>query len=303
MQTERLFSILLILLQTGGMTAADLAKRLSVSVRTIYRDLDALSLAGIPLYTIKGPGGGVRLLPEFVLDRLLLSEKEQREILFALKSMEDTGATPVQGLADRLAGIFKQKNVDWLTVDLTNWGSSSKDADRFQLLKGSILERRTVAFDYYSAYGQKTRRKVEPLRLWFKGGSWYLQGFCLEKQSIRIFKLNRMGQLEQLGSSFSPRAIPPPEDRFELSPQRQEVGLTLRFAPEASFRVLDEFSQDQIHPMPDGSYTVEVCYPMDGWVYGFLLSFGPQVQVLAPHWMREKMRELAKNIFHLYENN
>ena len=83
MQTGRLFSILYLLMEHGNMTAKQLAERFEVSPRTIYRDIDLLSGAGIPIYASKGKGGGIQLLSHFVLDRSLLSSEEQDEILFA----------------------------------------------------------------------------------------------------------------------------------------------------------------------------------------------------------------------------
>ena len=91
MQTNRLFQIIYILLREGTVTAGDLAKRFEVSQRTIYRDIDTLSLAGVPVYTSKGKGGGISLLQEFVLDKSLLSETEQTAVLTALQ-----GFVPLQ---------------------------------------------------------------------------------------------------------------------------------------------------------------------------------------------------------------
>ena len=92
MQINRLFEIIYLLLEKGSVTAAALAERFEVSVRTIYRDIDLLSGAGIPVYCSRGRGGGVSLLPDFVLDKSLLSEREQDEILFALQSVAATHA-------------------------------------------------------------------------------------------------------------------------------------------------------------------------------------------------------------------
>lgn len=86
MHTGRLFEIVYLLQSRPRMTARELAKRFEVSVRTIYRDIDALSAAGVPVYAARGGGGGVGLLPGYVLDRSLLTDGEQDEILYALRS-------------------------------------------------------------------------------------------------------------------------------------------------------------------------------------------------------------------------
>ena len=91
MKNSRLFEILYLLIEKRTATAGELAERLEVSERTIYRDIDALSAAGIPVYAQKGKGGGIRLMDQFVLDRALLSRAQQDEILFALRAVLATG--------------------------------------------------------------------------------------------------------------------------------------------------------------------------------------------------------------------
>ena len=108
MQVNRLFEMLYLLLQKGGMTASALAERFEVSSRTIYRDVETLSAAGIPIYAAKGKGGGIRLLPEFVLNKSLLSENEQNEILFALQSLHAGGAADNRQVLERLSGLFQR---------------------------------------------------------------------------------------------------------------------------------------------------------------------------------------------------
>ena len=91
MKNSRLFEILYLLVEKRAVTAGELARRLEVSERTIYRDVDALSAAGIPVFTQKGQGGGIRLMDQFVLDKALLSQAQQDEILFALQAVLATG--------------------------------------------------------------------------------------------------------------------------------------------------------------------------------------------------------------------
>ena len=88
MQINRLFEIVYILLERKTITAKELAERFEVSTRTIYRDIEILSQAKIPVYANKGNGGGIGLLEDYVLDKSVLSEEEQNQILFALQSME-----------------------------------------------------------------------------------------------------------------------------------------------------------------------------------------------------------------------
>lgn len=107
MQINRLFETVCILLNRGQVTAKELAEKFEVCERTIYRDIDALSSAGIPVYTSKGKGGGIRLLDNFVLDRTLFSDKEQNELLLSLQSMKVTEYPDIDTILSKLKAIFK----------------------------------------------------------------------------------------------------------------------------------------------------------------------------------------------------
>ena len=161
MQTTRLFEIIYTLLNKQTTTAKELAEHFGVSQRTIYRDVDILSLAGIPIYTEKGKGGGIRLLPDYVLNKSLLSEKEQDEILSALQGLSSVKTAETDQVLKKLSTIFNKSTVRWLEVDFTDWGFHNSDA--FYKFKTAILERRIAEFDYYSTFGEKTLRRVEPI--------------------------------------------------------------------------------------------------------------------------------------------
>ena len=288
MQTNRLFEIVYILLNRKLTTAKELAERFGVSQRTIYRDVDILSLAGIPIYTEKGKGGGISLLQDFVLNKSILSETEQNEILSALQGLSSIKTAETDYVLKKLSAVFNRSTVRWLEVDFTEWGYQNSDA--FCNLKTAILERRIAEFDYYSAFGEKTRRRVEPVQLWFKSKAWYLKGFCLLRQDMRLFKLSRIRDISVTHEIFSERDLlvtlpnPGPDGH-----QKDDVTLTFKIAPEMTHRVLDEFGEAE--KQPDGSFIVTVTWPEDEWVYGTILSYGEYIEVLEP----EHIREITKN--------
>ena len=150
MKIDRLFQIIYILLHRKSMTANELAERFNVSTRTIYRDIDALSLAGIPIFTSKGKGGGISLLPGFVLDKSLLSEDEQSEILAALQGLSHMPTTQSEDILTKLSNIFSKNAGNWLEVDFTDWSFTGEDI--WGSFKTAILECRIAEFDYYSTY-------------------------------------------------------------------------------------------------------------------------------------------------------
>ena len=297
MKNSRLFEILYLLVEKRAITAGELARRLEVSERTVYRDVDALSAAGIPVFTQKGQGGGIRLMDQFVLDRALLSPAQQDEILFALQAVLATGGG--QETLDRLTALFRREGCSWLEVDFTDWGSGAAERENFALIKEAILSRRPLAFTYYSSAGERSRRTVEPARLVFKGGCWYLSAFCRRRRDWRFFRLGRMEALALAEGSCPPRQ---PPERQEAPPPGtyRETELRLRFAPEAAWRVRDCFHPKQITPEPDGRLLVECAFPEDRWLMSFLLSFGSRLEVLSPVRWRDLLREELKKSLAIY---
>ena len=295
MQTNRLFEIIYILLNKKSVTARELAENFNVSTRTIYRDVDALSLSGIPVYTEKGKGGGISLLPNFVLNKSILSEDEQNEILSALQGfslMQDAGTGQV---LQRLSTIFNKTVANWLEVDFTDWSFAQDDL--WGSFRAAILGRRIAEFDYYSTYSEMTHRRVEPIQLWFKSRAWYLKAVCLTRQDMRLFKLTRVRNLRITDERFTRRIPLSPPPAARVTP---DVTLRLHIARDMAFRVLDEFASDVEEERPDGSFIITVCWPEDNWLYNTILSMGEHVEVLDPPHIKEIIKTKAQKILDKY---
>lgn len=296
MPANRLFEILYLLLERKQVTAAELAERFEVSVRTIYRDIDALSSAGVPIFATQGRGGGISLMDHYVLDRAVFSEEEQRQLLTALQSLSSTARSQTEETLTKLSALFRRSEPDWLQVDLSRWGQSAPDERKFDLLRNAILDRRVMECTYASSYGQFTYRRFLPARLVFKGQSWYLQGWCLTREDYRTFKVSRMLSLSDTGIHFD-QALAPPPIEGDTFPDAVGVQVRLRFAPWMAYRVYDEFDESCIRRETDGALVVSVVLPEDQWLHGYLLSFGTAVEVLEPAALKGRLALLAKKIW------
>lgn len=295
MKNDRLFQIIYILLEKHTITAPELASQLEVSVRTIYRDIDTLSACGIPVYAVPGKNGGISLMQDFTFDKSLLSDKEQNEILFALQSMQAAGQK-VDLLLSKLGVVFKKANKNWIEADFSRWGYKKTDTAKFDLLKRAILEKRILLINYASAYGQTTPRSIKPIRMIFKSMNWYVQAFCLKAQDFRTFKINRIISLVISEEYFDDEYQELPSiDGDVLSPENIII-LKLRVSSQSIYRAYDEFTEGNIEWQADGSVIVCAKFPFDSWVFGYLLSFGTDVEILEPTWLKEKLIEYIEKI-------
>lgn len=293
MQVNRLFEIIYILLEKENFTAKELAEHFGVSIRTIYRDIDVLSRSNIPIYTNQGKGGGINLLDNFVLDKSLISEDEQNQILFALQSLEKLNVNNEKMLLDKMSILFNKATRNWIEIDFSSWGTDSTQNERFNKIKEAILNKKVVEITYFNSYGEENIRQVEPLQIWFKDKSWYIKAFCRLKQDYRIFKIARIRDIKILDEHFE-RDLPVEK---EEKTKFKVISLKLEISKEMAYRVYDEFEKKNINKNENGDFIIEVEYPENEWVYGYILSFGEYVKVLSPEYAKDIIKKrLEKTI-------
>jgi len=297
MQINRLLELVFILLHRKNVPARELAELLGVSRRTIYRDIEALSIAGIPIYTEKGKSGGVSLLSSSVLTKSILSEQDQNEVLTALHGLSNMHISEADQVLKRLSTIFNKTVTNWLHVDFSDWGRAN---DYFYDFKSAILERRITKFDYYDSKGDKTFRCVEPIQLWFKSKSWYLKGFCLTRESMRVYKLTRVKNLVVTDNHFLERVLSDTNDTFTDDDTRNEAVIKLRIEQEMKCRFIEDFEEDEIDEQPNGGCIITLPWREGDWVHGFVLSYAEHVEVLEPEHFREAIKNRVKKIYKKY---
>ena len=299
MQESRLFKIVYHLLDKGQATAPELAEKFEVSVRTIYRDIDALSGAGVPIYAEAGRNGGIHLMNDFVLDKTVLSEEEKQEILTALQSINSMNNIGSNQTLQKLSAIFNMSPENWLEVDFSRWGNKGTDNEKFELLKSAVIHQKCVKITYANSYGTISERIIKPLKMSYKSMSWYLKAYCTEKQDYRIFKLTRIIDLEMLTDSFCKSYFPELDEDETLGQAYNTI--VLRFPKNISYRVYDEFDKTKVSKKENGDLIVSVEMPEDEWLIGYLLSFGTQVDIIEPAYLKDIVAEQAKKIYEKYK--
>lgn len=296
MSDSRLFKILYYLLDRGHATAPELAAEFEVSARTIYRDVEALSSAGIPIYAETGRNGGIYLLQDFILDKAILSENEKQEVLTAMQSILATGYTGGKDILTKLSALFNVNTRNWLEVDFSRWGKCAYDNSKFEMIKAAVIQCKEIKIVYENTNSERSIRIIQPLKISYKSKEWYLKAFCMEKQDFRIFKLNRILEIELLENTFVPRQYPEQENNLQQAyPQ-----IVLLFSKEIAYRVYDEFDETEIEYQKNGDLIVRAEMPVDTWLIGYLLSFGAQVEILEPKYLKDVLAAQAQAI---YEKN
>lgn len=296
MRESRYFKIVYHLLNQGASTAYEMAEKFDVSIRTIYRDIDALSEAGIPVYAAPGRKGGICLMSDFVLDRTVLSPKEKQDILTALQSLSAIQYVNNNETLQKVASLFHTGYTSWLEVDFSRWGSKQEDNKKFELLKSAVIQRQCVQISYVGSDGDAGERVIQPIKLMYKSKAWYLKAYCRKQQDYRIFKLSRILDLSVLDECFSNSSFP---DQERDSEEGYNV-IRLRFPKEMAYRIYDEFDKTQVESQKNGDLVVSARMPEDAWLTGFLLSFGTQVEILEPVYLRKVIAEQALLV---YEKN
>ncbi|MGI6153559.1 MAG: helix-turn-helix transcriptional regulator [Christensenellaceae bacterium] len=292
MQQSRLFEIVYYLTDKKFATAGELAERFEVSPRTIYRDIDALSAAGIPVYSKKGKNGGIFVMQDFVLHNALLSENERDQVLMGLESLSATGHE--NEALTKLRALFSQHK-NWVSVDYAGW--NEEDRHKFSDTKRAVLDSRVVCFDYFNSEGKMSRREAEPLQLLYKSRAWYLLAHCRKREQARTFRLSRMKNLVLKDERFE-RDLPRADTK--TAPPQPMVHVRLKISAKYAYRVYDEFGDGDIRRDAVGDLIVDTHVPDDAWLMSFVLSLGRYIEVLLPKKLRRDIKKQLKKALQNY---
>lgn len=301
MKIERLIGILSVLLQKEKVTAPYLAEKFEVSRRTINRDIEHLCQAGIPVVTIQGQNGGISIMEGYRMDRTLLTSSDMQAILSGLQSLDSvSGTNRYQQLMDKLQAESSDRFISsqHISIDLSSWYKTSL-APKIDMLRQAIERREQICFEYYAPKGE-SRREIEPYRLIFKWSSWYVWGYCMDKNDFRMFKLNRMVDVTYSGKTFKERNLPFFEIKNEdIYPNQFQVKAL--FSPTVKWRLVDEYGMDSFQEMPDGKLLFCFEFSDKQELYRWLLTFEDEAELLEPEMMRRDFGRMIKKMGKIYE--
>lgn len=293
---NRLFEILIILLEKEKVTAKYLAEHFEVSQRTIMRDLDKLLVAGIPVQTQVGFEGGITIDKSYQIDSDLMTIDERQSILDGLKAIDSVSTSPVlpSFINKLLSQDVPSKYNEIIDINLSSWYGTELIA-KIDCIRNAILEDKKITFLYHTGKGT-SEKKVSPVKIVFRWSSWYLIGICDERDDFRTYKLNRMDQLQITEEVAVVREYHHKEHYFETV----NYELVAVFDKEVRHRLIDDYGINSFDEQEDGLYFKRGFTTKD-YMMTWILGFGDKIEVLEPLEIREEIKNIANNMKNLYE--
>lgn len=310
MKVDRLVSIIMILLDKERIGAQELADIFEVSPRTIYRDIDAINMAGIPIRSTSGVGGGFEIMPQYKVDKKVFSTADLSALLMGLSSISDVvrGDELIHALAKVKSFIPADKaedielKVNQICIDLSPWMGNNNIQPYLEIIKTALQESRLLTFEYIAHHGNETSRTVEPCQLVLKSSHWYLYGYCHIKNDYRLFRLSRMSKLQMQEETFTPRGYQKPQLEFDDILKTMQTKIKIRIHKSVMDRVLDYCTYEDFKPDSNEYYIVNFPFIENEYHYDILLSFGDKCECLEPLHIRAKIKQRIHDIAALYES-
>ncbi len=310
MKIDRLLAIIIYLLNHKKVSAGKLADHFEVSLRTIYRDIEVINQAGIPVIASAGKNGGFSILETYRMDKNVFSREDFSSIITALKGLNTAFSDKkIEKTIEKMNAIlFSSRDTcqnpgHYLFFELSPSGGDEKEVLKLQTIKAGIETSKVLSMGYRDVSGKTTQRLVEPMAMISHGHAWYLYAFCRLREDYRVFRLSRINSVLIKEEAFIRKNIDLESRPWNKAWNEQDsLAISMRFDPKMRYRAVDYFSSDQIEKQPDGSFIVRINFPEDEWVYGFLLSFGDSMEILEPVRIRELIAEKGRRIWEKNKN-
>lgn len=280
MKIDRLIGILAALQQQGSVTAPYLAAKFEVSTRTIYRDVEAICRAGIPLVTVQGKGGGISIMDGFAMDTTLFTREEIEALFTGLQALDSVSKVSGRSLlSEKLGSENHTYPTGEVLIDLSSFHKDSL-TNKIGQLRSAIRTNKTVSFRYYYEKGE-SEKIVEPYLVVFRWAAWYLFGFCTEKQDFRLYKLTRLWNLRIDEADFIPRSLPPEKLQFGQHMTDDKL-ITALYTPDCAYRLVEEYGPGCYTVSEEGLLDTRWGFTSYKDALQWFLGFGGRVTITGP---------------------
>lgn len=309
MKIDRLISIIMVLLEREKISATKLAEMFEVTPRTIYRDIETISLSGIPIVTYPGINGGIGIMKEYKIDKKLFTTSDITALLTGLVSIHPTlSCEEIVNTLAKVKGLIPAEQIrdielklNQISIDLTPWNGNKNLQPNLEEIKKALNERKFISFDYSDRSGKRSKRKVEPYRLVLKAINWYLQGYCTSRQNFRIFKLSRISSLEVLEDTFTPREFDAKSLGSSAWIENRIITIKLLIDDSLKERIMEYCGEENIQSYSNNKLIVSFPFVEDESAYNLLLSFGDKCECIEPPGVRAELIRRIKNLADVYD--
>lgn len=306
MKYQTMIDMLFTLLLRRRVSAGELAARYDISVRTVYRYIDEMTVAGIPIDVARGSGGGIYISDAYKLPKGYMTREEYDRAIGAMQAMESELHDPaLESAIRKLSAKAKEERRDGaitgnILVDSGTWGSERKFSEKLSLLERATAEREALEIDYVARDGQHSRRTILPHLLVYKQNIWYVYAFCRMRGAFRLFKVGRMRSIVKTGEFFEP--MPFSRDDVPLSfwtDTQQSVEAKFALSPEVLPFAEEWLGIENVYEA-DGKYYADAVLPDDDSLVEKILSAGAGFKVLSPASLAERVKQEAQKIIESY---
>ena len=307
MKIDRLLSIIMVLIEQNKISASKLAEMFEVTPRTIYRDIETIQAAGVPIVTYTGTNGGIGILENYKIDKKFFTKEDMITIMTGLGSISSSVTNSgLNKVLTKLQSLIPEDHTQEIklksgqvVIDLTTWSGNKKLQANLIKIKEALNQRRYLIFKYLDGNGKSTERKVEPYQLLWKEEKWYINSYCTMRNDFRLFKLSRISYLKVLDETFSLREFDMEELRMNWSEKRI---LNIKLLADVSLKekILERCEEENITYCGKNKMIVEFPFVDDDFGYELLLSFGNKCECLELVEIREKLIEKIRNMLHIY---
>lgn len=305
MKLYRLLHLMNILVNNDKVTIKQLSEKLEVSRRTIYRDLETLTMAGFPIVSYPGYDGGITVAEGYKLDKCLLSLEDWENILTGLNTIKTMGDTEK---IEYLIGKIAPKNIETINqqsdivIDLSQWYDDEAQ-DLIVGIRNAISNKQLVSIEYISKISS-TVRTIEPYKLVFKERDWYVYAYCLLRMDFRLFKLNRISAYEITTDYFVPRQVTVPS--FALKNGLYEKGNNVQYRIALEFALENkEFLLQALGALnfkiTDNKGIIDFITTNLDYMVNLIISLQDKVKVVSPPILQERVLQTINKMKNIYE--
>lgn len=308
MKYEIMMSILFDLLTKKVVTATYLAEKYEVSIRSIYRYVQAIEMAGVPIYTNRGNKGGISIVDTFRLSSTFLTQAEFEITIKTLSAfLENLPDKNLESAINKIKAIRKNQADNFniksgnLIIDAGPWGDTIGYKNKIAVINKSIETNKKLQINYHDRNGDITERIIEPHIVVFKQGLWYVFAFCNLRNEFRLFKIGRIESANILDDTFIRRETDEVEQALKFW-QDEINSIDVKLEIDKKYKSdAEEWLGIESISEKDGKIIAQSTLPFDGGLISKIMSFGEGITVLSPTELKNKVIERAQQLLENYK--